>query len=54
MEDKKEKQKRHEIKFLINSKEQKNFIIKNNLTKIFPDRIVESIYYDTKIYNFLI
>ncbi len=52
MKVKKENQKRHEIKFLINFKEQKNFITKNKLTKIFPDRIVESIYYDTKNLQF--
>ena len=52
MDFKKEKQKRHEIKFLINQQEQKNFITKNNLTKIFPDRIVESIYFDTKNLQF--
>ena len=36
-------QKRHEIKFVINKKEKINFINKNQLKKIFPDRIVESI-----------
>ena len=45
-------QKRHEIKFIINKKEKINFINKNNLNKIFPDRIVESIYFDTKDLQF--
>ena len=39
--------KRHEIKFILNSKEKDQFIKNNNLMKLFPDRIVESIYYDT-------
>ena len=41
-------QKRHEIKFVINKNEKINFINKNHLNKIFPDRIVESTYFDTK------
>ena len=45
-------QKRHEIKFIINKKEKNNFINKNHLNKIFPDRIVESIYFDTKDLQF--
>ena len=45
-------QKRHEIKFIISTKEKTNFINKNNLKKIFPDRIVESIYFDTKDLQF--
>ena len=45
-------QKRHEIKFIINKKEKINFINKNYLNKIFPDRIVESIYFDTKDLQF--
>ena len=45
-------QKRHEIKFIINTKEKINFINKNHLNKIFPDRIVESIYFDTKDLQF--
>ena len=44
--------KRHEIKFIINKKEKINFINKNHLNKIFPDRIVESIYFDTKDLQF--
>jgi hypothetical protein len=44
--------KRHEIKFVINSKEKDNFIIKNNLKNLFPDRVVESIYFDTKDLKF--
>ena len=45
-------QKRHEIKFIINKKEKINFINKNYLNKIFPDRIVESTYFDTKDLQF--
>ena len=45
-------QKRHEIKFLINSKEKYELIDKNQLKKIFPDRIVESIYFDTEDLQF--
>ena len=45
-------QKRHEIKFIINKKEKNNFINKNHLNKIFPDRIIESIYFDTKDLQF--
>ena len=45
-------QKRYEIKFIINKKEKINFINKNHLNKIFPDRIVESIYFDTKNLQF--
>lgn len=47
-----DKQKRHEIKFVINSKEKSKFIIKNNLSILFPDRIVESIYFDTNDLKF--
>ena len=45
-------QKRHEIKFIFNTKEKINFINKNHLNKIFPDRTVESIYFDTKDLQF--
>ena len=48
----KDKKKRHEIKFLISLKEKINFIKKNQLKKIFPDRIVESVYFDTKDFQF--
>ena len=48
----KDNQKRHEIKFVINSKEKNNFINNNQLKKIFPDRIVESVYFDTKDLQF--
>jgi len=44
----KDNQKRHEIKFIINENQRLNFIKKNNLKNLFPDRYVESIYYDTK------
>ena len=48
----KDNQKRHEIKFLINSKEKRELIDKNQLKKLFPDRIVESVYFDTKDLQF--
>ena len=48
----KSNQKRHEIKFLINSKEKYELIEKKQLKKLFPDRIVESIYFDTKDFQF--
>lgn len=48
----KDSQKRHEIKFVISLKEKNNFINKNQLKKIFPDRIVESVYFDTKDLRF--
>ena len=38
---------RHEIKFLINSVEKKIFLRKNDVKSLFPNRIVESIYFDT-------
>ena len=40
--------KRHEIKFVLNQKEKINFINNSNLKNLFPDRIVESVYFDTK------
>ena len=45
-------QKRYEIKFLINSKEKYELIKQKKLKKLFPDRIVESIYFDTKDLQF--
>ena len=48
----KDNKKRHEIKFLINSKEKYRLIDKNQLKKIFPDRIVESVYFDTEDLQF--
>ena len=48
----KDNQKRYEIKFLINSKEKQELIDKNLLKKLFPDRIVESVYFDTKDLQF--
>ena len=45
-------QKRHEIKFLIDTKEKYELIDKNHLKKLFPDRIVESIYFDTEDLQF--
>ena len=48
----KDNYKRHEIKFVINNKEHLFFLKNKNLSKIFPDRIVESIYYDTNDLHF--
>jgi len=48
----KDNQKRHEIKFLINSREKYELIEKKQLKKLFPDRIVESVYFDTKDLQF--
>ncbi len=48
----KDNHKRHEIKFVINNKERLFFLRNKNLSKIFPDRIVESIYYDTNDLHF--
>ncbi len=48
----KDNQKRHEIKFLINSKDKHELIDKNQLKKLFPDRIVESVYFDTEDLQF--
>ena len=47
MEILKDNQKRYEIKFMINEKEKSNFLRQKSLFNLFPDRIVESIYYDT-------
>ena len=44
----KDNQKRYEIKFMINEREKSNFLRQNSLFNLFPDRIVESIYYDTQ------
>ena len=44
--------KRYEIKFSITSKEKNEFINKNKLKKLFPDRTVESIYFDTNDFQF--
>tara|TARA_Y100000817_G_scaffold175877_1_gene137334 strand:- start:89 stop:697 length:609 start_codon:yes stop_codon:yes gene_type:complete len=44
--------KRYEIKFSITSKEKNEFINKNQLKKLFPDRTVESIYFDTNDFQF--
>ena len=48
MEILKDNQKRYEIKFMINEKEKSNFLRQKSLFNLFPDRIVESIYYDTQ------
>ena len=45
-------EKRHEIKFVINEIQKNIFIKKNRLRKIFPDRLVESVYFDTKNFHF--
>ncbi len=47
MKFKKDNQKRYEIKFIMNSKERGKFLKQNNLKTLYPDRIVESIYFDT-------
>ena len=44
--------KRYEIKFSITSKEKNEFINKNQLKNLFPDRTVESIYFDTNDFQF--
>ena len=48
----KDNQKRYEIKFMISEREKSNFLRQNNLSNLFPDRIVESIYYETKDLDF--
>ena len=48
----KDNQKRYEIKFSINQKEKNKFINKYQLKKLFPDRIVESVYFDTNDFQF--
>ena len=40
-------QKRQEIKFKINSKEMLQFTRHHSLRRLFPDRVIESIYFDT-------
>ena len=52
MELKKDNFKRHEVKFILNNKAKSKFLMRNNLSKLFPDRIVESTYFDTKDLNF--
>lgn len=52
MEILKDNLKRHEIKFILNKKEKTNFLKKNNLEILYPDRIVESVYFDTKDLDF--
>ena len=44
--------KRHEIKFVFTSKDENKLLKNNKLKKIFPDRIVESIYFDTSEFKF--
>ena len=48
----KNSQKRHEIKFIINEKQRMYFIQRQNLKKLYPDRIIESLYFDTKKLDF--
>ena len=52
MELKKDNLKRHEVKFILNNKAKSKFLMRNNLSKLYPDRTVESIYFDTKDLNF--
>jgi len=52
MEIVKDKLKRHEIKFIINKKEKNEFLNKSKLKTLYPERIVESIYFDTKDLQF--
>jgi len=44
--------KRHEIKFVFTNKDENKFLKSYQLKKIFPDRIVESLYYDTNDFKF--
>ena len=48
----KNSQKRHEIKFIINEKQRMYFIQRQNLKKLYPDRIIESLYFDKKKLDF--
>ena len=52
MELKKDNLKRHEVKFILNNKAKSKFLMRNNLSKLYPDRIVESIYFDTSEFKF--
>ena len=45
-------QRRYEIKFVMNSKERNKFLKQNNLKTLYPDRIVESVYFDTRDLQF--
>ena len=44
--------KRHEIKFAFTNKDENKLFQNYKLKKIFPDRIVESVYYDTSEFKF--
>ena len=44
--------KRYEIKFVFTNKDENKLLKNNKLKKIFPDRIVESIYFDTSEFKF--
>ena len=46
--------KRYEIKFVFTNKDENKLLKNNKLKKIFPDRIVESIYFDTSEFKFFI
>ena len=48
----KDNQKRYEIKFIMNSKERNKFLKQYDLKTLYPDRIVESIYFDTRDLQF--
>ena len=43
---------RHEIKFAFTNKDENKLLQNYKLKKIFPDRIVESVYYDTSEFKF--
>ena len=44
--------KRYEIKFVFTNRDENKLLKKNQLKKIFPDRIVESVYFDTSEFKF--
>ena len=44
--------KRYELKFVFKYKDENKLLKNNKLKKIFPDRIVESIYFDTSEFKF--
>ncbi len=52
MQKKEDNIKRHEIKFVFSNKHENKLLQNYELKKIFPDRIVESIYFDTSEFKF--
>ena len=52
MQKKEDNIKRHEIKFVFSDKNENKLLKNYELKKIFPDRIVESIYFDTSEFKF--